>query len=93
MYRFFKRLRCLFINKIKLFLKNDFCEGGSLAGLLSKSIIKQTTIYIHSIVNSANEIIPSINNLTSGDYKDKFDYIVATSDWHPINHISFASNH
>ncbi|ACJ20053.1 bifunctional nicotinamidase/pyrazinamidase [Coxiella burnetii] len=39
-------------------------------------------------VPNANAIIPIINNL-----QDKFDLIVATQDWHPANHKSFASNH
>ena len=34
------------------------------------------------------EIIPVINDLL-----DKFDLIVATQDWHPKNHKSFASTH
>lgn len=33
-------------------------------------------------------IVPVINNLL-----DKFDLIIATQDWHPPNHKSFASNH
>ena len=39
-------------------------------------------------VPNANAIIPIINNL-----QGKFDLIVATQDWHPANHKSFASNH
>ncbi|WP_207533114.1 bifunctional nicotinamidase/pyrazinamidase [Desertivirga arenae] len=35
-----------------------------------------------------NEIIPIINSI-----QDKFDLVVATQDWHPLNHKSFASNH
>jgi nicotinamidase/pyrazinamidase len=38
-------------------------------------------------VPSGDEIIPVINRI-----QDKFDLIVATQDWHPGNHISFASN-
>lgn len=33
-------------------------------------------------------IVPVINEL-----QKKFDLVVATQDWHPQNHISFASNH
>ncbi len=33
-------------------------------------------------------IIPTINNIL-----DKFDLVVATQDWHPENHNSFAANH
>jgi len=41
-------------------------------------------------VPKANKIIPIVNDLMlSGE----FDYIVATKDWHPANHKSFASNH
>ncbi|MCB4797842.1 bifunctional nicotinamidase/pyrazinamidase [Neotamlana laminarinivorans] len=35
-----------------------------------------------------NEIIPVINNMVN-----KFDLVLATQDWHPLNHVSFASNH
>jgi len=35
-----------------------------------------------------DEIIPVVNNL-----QEKFDLVVATQDWHPQNHMSFASNH
>ena len=33
-------------------------------------------------------VIPIINKLQS-----KFDLVVATQDWHPKNHVSFASSH
>lgn len=39
-------------------------------------------------VNGGDEIIPLVNNL-----QDSFDLIVATQDWHPPDHKSFASNH
>lgn len=39
-------------------------------------------------VPEGNLIIPVINNLQS-----KFDLVVATQDWHPKDHLSFASNH
>lgn len=35
-----------------------------------------------------NEIIPIINRLM-----EKYPLIIATKDWHPKNHISFAANH
>jgi nicotinamidase/pyrazinamidase len=41
-------------------------------------------------VKSGNKIIPVINNLVKSE---KFDFIIATQDWHPKNHKSFASNH
>lgn len=41
-------------------------------------------------VKKGNEIIPIINKLVKSN---KFDLIVATQDWHPKNHKSFASNH
>lgn len=41
-------------------------------------------------VNGADELIPIINELIkNGEY----DAIIATQDWHPSNHISFASTH
>lgn len=39
-------------------------------------------------VPKGNEIIPIINKL-----QEKFELVVATQDWHPKNHLSFASNH
>ena len=39
-------------------------------------------------VPDAEEVIPVINAINS-----KFDLVVATQDWHPVNHKSFASNH
>jgi len=41
-------------------------------------------------VKNGNEVIPVINKLVSSGY---FDLIVATQDWHPKDHKSFASNH
>jgi len=39
-------------------------------------------------VKDGDIIIPVINNL-----QDKFDLVVATQDWHPFDHKSFASSH
>ncbi|MBN1694182.1 bifunctional nicotinamidase/pyrazinamidase [candidate division WOR-3 bacterium] len=39
-------------------------------------------------VPEGDEIIPLINNLSL-----KFKRVVATQDWHPRNHVSFAVNH
>ncbi len=39
-------------------------------------------------VNGGDEVIPVINEL-----QPHFDLVVATQDWHPRNHKSFASNH
>src|SRR5690606_5404812 len=39
-------------------------------------------------VEGGDQIIPVINSL-----QEKFDFIVATQDWHPANHGSFAANH
>ena len=41
-------------------------------------------------VNNGNEIIPVVNQL---QLSKRFDLIVATQDWHPHNHGSFASNY
>jgi len=40
------------------------------------------------VVPNGDEIIPIVNDL-----QQKFDLVVATQDWHPQNHMSFASNH
>lgn len=39
-------------------------------------------------VPDGDKIVPLINAM-----QHKFDLIIATQDWHPKNHISFASNH
>ncbi|HET6559403.1 MAG TPA: bifunctional nicotinamidase/pyrazinamidase [Prolixibacteraceae bacterium] len=39
-------------------------------------------------IDNADRIIPVINQL-----QKEFDLIIATQDWHPKNHLSFASNH
>lgn len=41
-------------------------------------------------VKQGNDVIPVINNLVKSK---KFDFVIATQDWHPKNHKSFASNH
>lgn len=44
---------------------------------------------IHSLpVVGGHKIIKGINSL-----QKKFDLVIATKDWHPDNHMSFASNH
>ncbi|RXG20499.1 bifunctional nicotinamidase/pyrazinamidase [Leeuwenhoekiella aequorea] len=39
-------------------------------------------------VPGGDQIIPLINSL-----QEKFDLVIATQDWHPDNHSSFAENH
>ncbi|NME69187.1 bifunctional nicotinamidase/pyrazinamidase [Flammeovirga aprica] len=39
-------------------------------------------------VPEGDQIIPTINKISS-----KFDLVVATKDWHPEEHLSFADNH
>ena len=39
-------------------------------------------------VNEGDQIIERINKL-----QEKFDLVVATQDWHPADHKSFASQH
>ncbi|NVK51080.1 MAG: bifunctional nicotinamidase/pyrazinamidase [Cyclobacteriaceae bacterium] len=39
-------------------------------------------------VSEGDQIIPIINQI-----QDHFDLIVATQDWHPAEHLSFAANH
>lgn len=41
-------------------------------------------------VADGDAIIPTINNLRNSGF---FDMIVLSQDWHPQNHVSFASNH
>lgn len=39
-------------------------------------------------VSEGGQIIPIVNRIQS-----RFDLVVATQDWHPVNHDSFAANH
>ena len=39
-------------------------------------------------VQKGDEIIDNVNSIM-----DNYNTVVATKDWHPRNHISFASNH
>jgi nicotinamidase/pyrazinamidase len=39
-------------------------------------------------VPKGDEVVPAINRL-----QPRFDLVVATQDWHPLNHGSFAANH
>ena len=39
-------------------------------------------------VPNGDEIVPVINKI-----RDQFDLVIGTQDWHPKDHISFASNH
>lgn len=39
-------------------------------------------------VPNGNEIIPKVNAI-----QKQYDLVVATQDWHPANHLSFASQH
>lgn len=41
-------------------------------------------------ISGANALIPTINEIISNG---EYDAIIATQDWHPSNHISFASIH
>src|SRR3990167_1858223 len=42
----------------------------------------------HLAVPGGDEVIPLANQLQS-----HFDLVIATQDWHPQDHMSFASNH
>ncbi len=39
-------------------------------------------------VHEGDQVVPVINRL-----QRRFDLVVATQDWHPANHGSFAANH
>jgi nicotinamidase/pyrazinamidase len=59
-------------------IQNDFCPGGSMG------------------VAGGDEIIGPINELLRREAENgpgRFSKVVATGDWHPKNHISFASQH
>jgi len=59
-------------------VQNDFCPGGSMA------------------VQGGNEIIGPINSLLKDNSEsggELFRKVIATADWHPRHHVSFASEH
>jgi len=59
-------------------IQNDFCPGGALA------------------VPDGHEVIDVANRLMEDNTRPqthRFDVIVATQDWHPVDHGSFASRH
>jgi len=59
-------------------VQNDFCPGGSMA------------------VKGGDEIVGPLNKLMQRNYQSAgalFHKIVATADWHPEGHVSFASSH
>jgi len=39
-------------------------------------------------VNNANQILPVINQIRK-DFGEKFECVITTKDYHPIDHISF----
>ena len=43
-------------------------------------------------IKDGRSIVPDINKLLI-DPKYKWSLVIATQDWHPANHISFASQH
>ena len=43
---------------------------------------------VHFLCRMATRIIEVVNRIS-----DKFDLVVATQDWHPPTHKSFANNH
>ncbi|MFW5712626.1 MAG: bifunctional nicotinamidase/pyrazinamidase [Spirochaetota bacterium] len=59
-------------------IQTDFCPGGSMG------------------VAGGDEIITPINQLVRSEAEKesgRFHKVIATGDWHPHNHISFASQH
>lgn len=60
-------------------VQNDFCEGGSLAVPGSEEVS-----------HILHQIIELINNLRKNTI---FDKVILTKDFHPQDHVSFASNH
>ncbi|MBD2805760.1 bifunctional nicotinamidase/pyrazinamidase [Xenorhabdus sp. ZM] len=59
-------------------LQNDFCTRGALAVKESDAVIK-----------AANEVIALCQKSTDPENKIS---IIASQDWHPANHMSFAAN-
>ena len=67
--------------------------------MLDLLLIKMKTLILIDVQNDfmpygalpvaeGDQIVPIINKIIY-----KFDLVIATQDWHPKNHISFASNH
>jgi len=56
---------------------------------MNKKVLIVIDIQNDFCVENGKKIIPTINDIM----KHKFDMIIATQDWHPVDHISFASTH
>ena len=44
-------------------------------------------------VTGGNDIVPLIHDLIKGERRGPYDLIIASQDWHPLGHGSFASTH
>jgi len=71
-------------------LQEDFCPPVSLYSPSKASLIISNSKQNGSLaVSDGRDIIPAVNMLLGLHFVIK----VATKDWHPADHISFASNH
>jgi len=76
---FYKLGQCLF----------SFIWSISMSALIIVDLQKDFMLSGSLTVKDAEKIIPVINRLS----QEPFDSVVAAKDWHPRNHISFASTH
>jgi nicotinamidase/pyrazinamidase len=67
--------------------------GGDVRALIIVDVQNDFTSGGALAVPSGDDIIPVINELRSRYYGNGFDVILLSQDWHPSNHVSFASQH
>lgn len=81
---------CMFILSFSLVLSpSAFAKKALIIVDMQNCFVPGTDSVVHSLpVQGGMDIVQGINQL-----QEKFDIVVATKDWHPANHGSFASQH
>ncbi|WP_086112717.1 bifunctional nicotinamidase/pyrazinamidase [Xenorhabdus beddingii] len=79
-------------------LQNDFCTGGALAVKESDAVIEvaNSVIALCQAINNRKDNTPENHDPENHDPENKVQEnsiaIIASQDWHPANHMSFAVN-
>lgn len=82
-------MKLIIIVILALLSFHTFAKSALIVVDMQKCFIPGSDQNIHSLpVSGGENLAPLINKIMN-----KFDIVVATKDWHPSNHISFASNH
>lgn len=74
---------------LAIFSTESFAKSALIIVDMQNCFVPGEDKAVHSLpVNGGKDIIPGINSIQS-----KFDFVVATKDWHTSDHVSFASQH